>query len=426
MSSSLEELINNIKNCKEKKNQIFHSIKDYNLLISSLYELKNIIGNEDVKNSIVDQINYFLFMKSKVTNENVMLNTVLYGPPGVGKTIIGTVLSKIWHAIGYFKEDKNTKIENKLVGAKTIKNIYQGKSNLEEILQFILTGILIITTLTSILSAFFSNKLFRILIIFFLIYIIFVIYTIFYTSHNNKDEIKENIKDVKTNNYLEKKEYIKIVSRDDFVDKYVGWTGKKTQALLESCIGKVLFVDEAYSIVNDPRDSFGIEALTVINLFLSQNPGKIIVIFAGYKDLMEKNIFSIQPGLKRRFMWHFDCKPYNEKELFEIFLYQISREDWNIKVSDKENIYRLFIEKKDLFTENGGDTEKLFYFSRLEYSREFMKGIELENKTLTFEQIKKAIEQLKRNKNSDNKTLNNKEDVYSMLPYFNMLKDKYY
>lgn len=54
------------------------------------------------------------------------------------------------------------------------------------------------------------------------------------------------------------------------------------------------------------HDSFGMEVLTTINLFLSQHSKEIIVIFAGYKDLMETGIFSFQPRLRRRFMWRFD------------------------------------------------------------------------------------------------------------------------
>lgn len=95
---------------------------------------------------------------------------------------------------------------------------------------------------------------------------------------------------------------IKVVTRADFVDRYVGWTSPKTIKLLEENLGKVLFVDEAYSLINGPHDEFGMEALTALNLFLSQRPREIIVVFAGYKDLLQTGVYSVQPGLKRRFI----------------------------------------------------------------------------------------------------------------------------
>ena len=55
----------------------------------------------------------------------------------------------------------------------------------------------------------------------------------------------------------------------------------------------MLFVDEAYSLYNGSNfspDMYGMECLTTINLYMSENPTKVIVIFAGYKDLLDKII----------------------------------------------------------------------------------------------------------------------------------------
>ena len=93
---------------------------------------------------------------------------------------------------------------------------------------------------------------------------------------------------------------IKVVTRADFVDRYVGWTSPKTVKLLEENLGKVLFVDEAYSLINGPHDEFGMEALTALNLFLSQRPKEIIVIFAGYKDLLESGPYAVQTWVKTK------------------------------------------------------------------------------------------------------------------------------
>ena len=106
-------------------------------------------------------------------------------------------------------------------------------------------------------------------ICFFLIAVILVILCLsyYYTPTKVKDQEK----------FLQ-------VDRSDFVGEYAGWTEAKTRTLLEESRGKVLFIDEAYNLVTDERDSFGKVALTALNKFMSENPDEIIVIFAGYHD----------------------------------------------------------------------------------------------------------------------------------------------
>jgi hypothetical protein len=189
---------------------------------------------------------------------------------------------------------------------------------------------------------------------------------------------------------------IKVVSREDFVDQYVGWTAPKTKKLLSENIGKVLFVDEAYSLVEGLDDKFGVEAATTLNLFMSQHPNEIIVIFAGYKNLLEKGIFTAQPGLKRRFMYHFHCDGYTPEQLFKIFKSQLAKKGWG--VTDEQEAIKVFIKEKDAFPFSGGDTERLTHYSKVEHSKEYMKkadGMKL-NK-LSPLHISKGITKLKEN-----------------------------
>lgn len=105
-------------------------------------------------------------------------------------------------------------------------------------------------------------------------------------------------------NITDNDQLIKILNRSDFVDKYVGWTYYKCNKILEENLGKVIFIDDACSLVVDINDSFGIEALTAIDTFLINHP-KQIIIFSGYQDSIERGILTFNPGLKHKISWKF-------------------------------------------------------------------------------------------------------------------------
>ena len=161
-------------------------------------------------------------------------------------------------------------------------------------------------------------------------------------------------------------------------------------------IGKVLFVDEAYSLVEALDDKFGVEAATTLNLFMSQHPNEIIVIFAGYKNLLEKGIFTAQPGLKRRFMYHFQCDGYTPEQLFKIFKSQLAKKGWG--VIDDAEVIKVFIKDKDAFPFSGGDTERLTHYAKVEHSKEYMKkGEGMKLNKLSAIHISRGITKLREN-----------------------------
>ena len=134
---------------------------------------------------------------------------------------------------------------------------------------------------------------------------------------------------------------------------------------------------------------------------MSQNPNEIIVIFAGYQDLLEKGIFSAQPGLKRRFMYHFQCDGYTAEQLFKIFKLQLAKKGWG--VDDEKEVVELFIKEKDAFPFNGGDTERLTHYAKVEHSKQFMaKGGNMKLNKLSPDNIKNGIEKLKANNGGSN------------------------
>ncbi|KAL3637765.1 hypothetical protein CASFOL_018213 [Castilleja foliolosa] len=89
------------------------------------------------------------------------------------------------------------------------------------------------------------------------------------------------------------------VQRTDLVGQYIGHTGLQTRVKIKEAEGGILFVDEAYRLMpaNSSNNDFGLEALEEIMSFM--DTGKVVVIFAGYSEQMERVIFA-NPGFRRR------------------------------------------------------------------------------------------------------------------------------
>ena len=107
------------------------------------------------------------------------------------------------------------------------------------------------------------------------------------------------------------------VTRADLIAGYLGQTALKTQEVIKSCLGGVLFIDEAYALGNlEKRDSFAKECIDTLCEGLSDHKDDLMVIIAGYKEELEKCFFAYNSGLTSRFTWRFKTDDYNYKELF--------------------------------------------------------------------------------------------------------------
>ena len=107
--------------------------------------------------------------------------------------------------------------------------------------------------------------------------------------------------------------------RSHLVAGYAGQTAIKTNQLIDSAIGGILFIDEAYTLKNGENDSFGGEAIDTLLKRLEDDRGKFICIVAGYTDQMHTFIDS-NPGLKSRFTQNINFDDYTPDELTQIFL----------------------------------------------------------------------------------------------------------
>lgn len=106
--------------------------------------------------------------------------------------------------------------------------------------------------------------------------------------------------------------------RSGLVGGYMGQTAIKTQKVIQQAIGGVLFIDEAYSLINDEeKDSYGKEAIETILKAMEDHRDELVVIVAGYDGLMQKFIDS-NPGLRSRFNKYFHFPDYNGDELLRI------------------------------------------------------------------------------------------------------------
>ena len=108
------------------------------------------------------------------------------------------------------------------------------------------------------------------------------------------------------------------VDRSGLVAGFVGQTALKTQEVIQSAMGGVLFIDEAYALTTGGENDFGHEAVDTILKAMEDHRDDLIVIVAGYTDLMEGFINS-NPGLQSRFNKYFYFDDYTGPQLLAIF-----------------------------------------------------------------------------------------------------------
>ena len=129
--------------------------------------------------------------------------------------------------------------------------------------------------------------------------------------------------------------------RAKLVAGYSGQTAIKTNQLIDTAMGGVLFIDEAYTLKSSDSDTFGAEAIDTLLKRLEDDRGKFICIVAGYTDQMHDFIDS-NPGLKSRFTQTIHFDDYTPDELTEIFLHLAETKNFTISDETKGAVHRQF------------------------------------------------------------------------------------
>ena len=142
-----------------------------------------------------------------------------------------------------------------------------------------------------------------------------------------------------------KKGHLMTVTRDDLVGQYIGHTAPKTKEVLKQAMGGVLFIDEAYYLYKpDNERDYGAEAIEILLQIMENQRDYLVVIFAGYKDKMDK-FYESNPGLSSRVTNHVDFPDYTAKELLQIA--KLMLEDQQYQFAEEANLVLLdYAEKR--------------------------------------------------------------------------------
>jgi SpoVK/Ycf46/Vps4 family AAA+-type ATPase len=333
---TLDNLIELANKYNSNNEYSFNLEKLYNLL-PSLMKLKNIIGMTTVKDSIVGQIIYFLNEFDSENND--MMHTVIQGPPGVGKTLLGKIIGELYYNMGIIKPK-----------AKPIKKRSVTLDELDEELEEYMNIVRGVRGRGRSASV---------------------------------GDVKEPF-------------IFKIARRSDMVAGFLGQSAIKTQKLLDEAEGGVLFIDEAYSLGSeDGRDSFSKEVIDTLNQNLSEKKDSLLCIIAGYKDALDKCFFSQNEGLRRRFPFVYTIEKYTPDELCQIFKKMVIDMGWN---ADQVPV-KFFEDNYKLFNNMGGDIETLFFMTKIEHGKRVLFKPE-DKKKINIQDLENAFKIFKMNKES--------------------------
>lgn len=166
-------------------------------------------------------------------------------------------------------------------------------------------------------------------------------------------------------NGLLKKGHLVEVGRKDIVSKYLGGTAPLIKEYFEKADGGVLFIDEAYSLVDEKKGLYGDEAINTIVQEMENRRDSVVVILAGYPEEM-KSFLSRNPGLRSRISFHVHFRDYTDYELLEILKLFIKESGMNLDQDAENKLLKIFENaKREKDFGNGRFSRNLFERARL-------------------------------------------------------------
>jgi SpoVK/Ycf46/Vps4 family AAA+-type ATPase len=149
------------------------------------------------------------------------------------------------------------------------------------------------------------------------------------------------------------------VTRGNLVAEYEGQTAIKTRSVVESALGGVLFIDEAYALCTGPEDLFGMEALNTLLTLAVDYRDRLMIILAGYEGPI-KRLMNLNQGLERRFPNQFHFEDYTEEELYQIFCKKL-KDNSRVLEDGASDIIKEVIQKRNRRSSfgNGGGIDNI-------------------------------------------------------------------
>lgn len=141
------------------------------------------------------------------------------------------------------------------------------------------------------------------------------------------------------------------VDRSGLVAGYVGQTALKTQEVIKSALGGVLFIDEAYSLASGGENDFGREAIETLLKAMEDHRNELVVIVAGYDEPM-RGFLESNPGLESRFNKYIYFPDYDAEELMAMFEVQCEKNGYKLSEASNEKARLLF---RRLYDQRGGN-----------------------------------------------------------------------
>ena len=126
-----------------------------------------------------------------------------------------------------------------------------------------------------------------------------------------------------------KKGHLVETDRSGLVAEYVGQTAIKTNKLIDEALDGVLFIDEAYTLVNGSQNDYGHEAIATLLKRMEDDRARLVVILAGYPDDM-KRFMESNPGLTSRFSRVIHFPDYTADELADLFRFYAKRNHYEL------------------------------------------------------------------------------------------------
>lgn len=141
---------------------------------------------------------------------------------------------------------------------------------------------------------------------------------------------------------LLKKETVREVHRADLIGQHIGETEAKTNAIIDSALDGVLFLDEAYALVSTgAKNDFGLVAIDTLLARMENDRDRLVVIVAGYRKDLD-TFLDANEGLRSRFTRSIDFPSYTPKELVEIAVRMAEKRDSHFEDSARSDMENLF------------------------------------------------------------------------------------